>query len=233
LSFAKFKSDQMMKKSDGVKTSRISGIVKLEDANNAGSRKGKDCTLILTEGDSAKALAVSGLSVVGRDNYGVFPLRGKLLNVREAATDQILKNVELSHIKQIMGLKHKQEYTSVDGLRYGSLMIMTDQDHDGSHIKGLIINFLDHFYPSLLKIPNFLVEFITPIVKVWKGKNTHTFYTMPEYEEWKEANNNGKGWDSKYYKVSTTSGCQSTHSADSRSTITLYRVWVLPLRKMP
>jgi DNA topoisomerase-2 len=194
----------MMKRSDGVKTSRISGIVKLEDANNAGSRKGKDCTLILTEGDSAKALAVSGLSVVGRDNYGVFPLRGKLLNVREAATDQILKNTEIQHIKQIMGLKHKHEYTSVDGLRYGSLMIMTDQDHDGSHIKGLIINFLDHFYPSLLKIPNFLVEFITPIVKVWKGKQTHTFYTMPEYEEWKEANNNGKGWESKYYKVSVS-----------------------------
>ncbi|KAG7531692.1 hypothetical protein FFLO_04202 [Filobasidium floriforme] len=208
LSFAKFKTDQMMKKSDGVKTSRISGIVKLEDANNAGSRKGKDCTLILTEGDSAKALAVSGLSVVGRDNYGVFPLRGKLLNVREAASDQILKNVEIQHIKQIMGLKHKTEYTSVDGLRYGSLMIMTDQDHDGSHIKGLIINFLDHFYPSLLKIPNFLVEFITPIVKVWKGKQVHTFYTMPQYEEWKEANNNGKGWESKYYKGLGTSTAQ-------------------------
>jgi DNA topoisomerase-2 len=81
-------------------------------------------------------------------------------------------------------------------------MIMTDQDHDGSHIKGLIINFLDHFYPSLLKIPDFLVEFITPIVKVWKGKQEHSFYTMPQYEEWKAENNDGKGWDSKYYKVS-------------------------------
>lgn len=76
-----------------------------------------------------------------------------------------------------------------------------EQDHDGSHIKGLILNFLDHFYPSLLKIPGFLVEFITPIVKVWKGKQEITFYTIPEYEEWKEKNNQGKGWDSKYYKV--------------------------------
>jgi DNA gyrase/topoisomerase IV subunit B len=76
-----------------------------------------------------------------------------------------------------------------------------EQDHDGSHIKGLILNFLDHFYPSLLKIPGFLVEFITPIVKVWKGKQEITFYTMPEYEEWKEQNNNGRGWESKYYKV--------------------------------
>jgi DNA topoisomerase-2 len=105
----------------------ISGIVKLEDANNAGGRNAKKCTLILTEGDSAKALAVSGLSVVGRDDYGVFPLRGKLLNVREAGHDQIVKNVEISHIKQILGLKHNQDYTTVDSLRYGHLMIMTDQ----------------------------------------------------------------------------------------------------------
>jgi DNA topoisomerase-2 len=117
----------MMKKTDGNKRSRISGIVKLEDANNAGSKKARDCTLILTEGDSAKALAVSGLSVVGRDNYGVFPLRGKLLNVREAAHDQIMKNVEIQHIKQIMGLKHGVDYKSIESLRYGSLMIMTDQ----------------------------------------------------------------------------------------------------------
>ena len=192
---------------------RISGITKLEDANNAGGRNAKRCTLILTEGDSAKALAVSGLGVVGRDDYGVFPLRGKLLNVREAAHDQIIKNVEIQHIRQILGLKHNQEYTTVDSLRYGHLMIMTDQvralhvdlcspqDHDGSHIKGLIINFLDHFYPSLLRIPEFLVEFVTPIVKVTKGKQEVSFYTMPQYEEWKQEHDEGRGWEAKYYKV--------------------------------
>ena len=51
------------------------GIPKLDDANDAGTRSSEDCTLILTEGDSAKALAVAGLSVVGRNRYGVFPLR--------------------------------------------------------------------------------------------------------------------------------------------------------------
>lgn len=101
--------------------------MKLEDANNAGGRNSKNCTLILTEGDSAKALAVSGLAVVGRDEYGVFPLRGKLLNVREAGHDQIVKNVEIQHIKQILGLKHNQDYATADSLRYGHLMIMTDQ----------------------------------------------------------------------------------------------------------
>ncbi|WVR06937.1 hypothetical protein IAU60_003973 [Kwoniella sp. DSM 27419] len=211
LSWARFKQDQIMKKSDGSKRTRISGIVKLEDANNAGGRNAKRCTLILTEGDSAKALAVSGLSVVGRDDYGVFPLRGKLLNVREANHEQIIKNTELQHIRQILGLKHGHVYTSVDSLRYGHLMIMTDQDHDGSHIKGLLINFLDHSYPSLLKLPDFLVEFITPIVKVWKGKQEHTFYTMPQYEEWKANNNDGRGWESKYYK-----GLGTSTSADAK-----------------
>jgi len=85
------------------------------------------CTLILTEGDSAKALAVSGLSVVGRDRFGVFPLRGKLLNVREAAHKQIMENAEIVAIKKILGLQQGKEYTDTKTLRYGHLMIMTDQ----------------------------------------------------------------------------------------------------------
>lgn len=208
LSFAAFQQEKQMKKTDGHKRQRITGITKLEDANNAGSRNGKNCTLILTEGDSAKALAVSGLTEVGRDNYGVFPLRGKLLNVREAGHDAIMKNQEITNIKTIMGLQHGKTYQSVDSLRYGSLMIMTDQDHDGSHIKGLIINFLDHFFPSLLKLPNFLVEFITPIVKCTKGKQEISFFTIPEYEQWKSQNNDGRGWVIKYFKGLGTSTAQ-------------------------
>lgn len=107
--------------------SSLTGLTKLCDANNAGSRSASKCTLILTEGDSAKALAVAGLSVVGRDNFGVFPLRGKLLNVREASHDQIMKNAEIQNIKKIMGLQHNKVYSSNDSLRYGRLMIMTDQ----------------------------------------------------------------------------------------------------------
>ena len=102
-------------------------MTKLSDANNAGTRKAQDCTLILTEGDSARALAIAGLGVVGRDNFGVFPLRGKLLNVRDAKHDQIMKNEEIQNIKKILGLQHNKTYTSVDGLRYGRLMLMTDQ----------------------------------------------------------------------------------------------------------
>ena len=94
------------------------------------------------------------LGVIGRDKYGVFPLRGKMLNVREASTKQLLENAEVSSLLKIIGLNFKEKYEnkeSLKNLRYGKLMIMTDQDHDGSHIKGLIINFVHHQWPNLLK----------------------------------------------------------------------------------
>ena len=213
--FAQQKADQILKKGDMGKRSRMNNP-KLTDANKAGSRDGYRCTLILTEGDSAMGLAMAGRSVVGPDLFGVFPLRGKLLNVRDASIDQISKNAEIQNIKNFLGLQHKKEYSDTRGLRYGHLMIMTDQDHDGSHIKGLLINFLQVSFPSLLKIPGFLIEFITPIVKVWKGdpKNpskSQSFFTMPEYEAWKEIHKHEKSWEHKYYKglgTSTTEDAQ-------------------------
>ena len=123
----------MLKNKSGTKKQRLTGVKKLDDANDAGSRKfSKECTLILTEGDSAKALAISGLSIVGRDRYGVFPLRGKLLNVRDASTKQVTGNEEISAITKILGLKYGKEYDeeSVKELRYGHLMIMADQVWD-------------------------------------------------------------------------------------------------------
>ncbi|KAJ7982233.1 DNA topoisomerase 2 [Quillaja saponaria] len=208
LSWADFKQSKELKKSDGTKSLRIHGIPKLEDANDAGGKNSEKCTLILTEGDSAKALAMSGISVVGRNHYGVFPLRGKLLNVREASSKQIRENEEIESIKKILGLQQNKEYTSVKSLRYGHLMIMTDQDHDGSHIKGLLINFFHSFWPSLLKIPSFLVEFITPIVKASHKNGTKlSFYSMPEFRAWKERlGEKARTWSIKYYKGLGTSG---------------------------
>lgn len=172
------------------KVSRLLGIPKLEDANNAGTKLSKQCTLILTEGDSAKALAMSGLEVVGRDDFGVFPLRGKLLNVREANQNVLIKNEEIQNIMKIIGLQIGKVYdaSSIAGLRYGKLMIMADQDPDGSHIKGLIINFIDHFWPSLIKSNCFLEQFITPLVKVTLPNNNNnnddvlTFYSTNDFK---------------------------------------------------
>ncbi|KAI0870975.1 DNA topoisomerase [Hypoxylon argillaceum] len=211
ISFAEAKADKLLAKSDGNKRSRISNA-KLVDANLAGTKHGPECTLILTEGDSAKSLAVAGRAILDPDRYGVFPLRGKMLNVRDASVEQISKNAEIQNIKQFLGLKHKQVYTDTKGLRYGHLMIMADQDHDGTHIKGLLINFLQVQYPSLLKIPDFFQEFITPIVKVWQGPNPKkplrlkSFFTQPQYEEWKESHKSElKKWQSKYFKGLGTS----------------------------
>jgi len=207
--FAQQKADQVLKKSDGNKRTRMNNS-KLTDANKAGTREGPRCTLILTEGDSASLLALAGRAVVSPDHIGVFPLRGKLLNVRDASIDQISKNAEIQNIKKFMGLQHKRVYTNTNDLRYGHLMIMTDQDHDGSHIKGLLINFLEVQFPSLLKIDGFLQEFITPIIKVWKGdpknpKQLQSFFTMPQYEAWKQEPGHEKGWDHKYFKGLGTS----------------------------
>ncbi|RNA39637.1 DNA topoisomerase 2-alpha-like, partial [Brachionus plicatilis] len=189
------------------KQSKVRGIPKLDDANNAGTRDSLNCTLILTEGDSAKTLAVAGLGVLGRDRYGVFPLRGKMLNVREATAKQILENNEITSICKIIGLNFKQKYESKDSLkqlRYGKIMIMTDQDFDGSHIKGLIINFIHHQWPNLLK-HGFIEEFITPIIKVSKTNAEKAFYSMPEFEEWQKSTLDWHTWKIKYYKGLGTS----------------------------
>ncbi|KAF3827086.1 hypothetical protein GH733_002572 [Mirounga leonina] len=186
LNWVKFKAQtQLNKKCSSVKYSKIKGIPKLDDANDAGGKHSLECTLILTEGDSAKSLAVSGLGVIGRDRYGVFPLRGKILNVREASHKQYKKSYD--------------DAESLKTLRYGKIMIMTDQDQDGSHIKGLLINFIHHNWPSLLK-HGFLEEFITPIVKASKNKQELSFYSIPEFDEWKKHIENQKAWKIKYYK---------------------------------
>uniref|UniRef100_H3ALH9 DNA topoisomerase 2 n=1 Tax=Latimeria chalumnae TaxID=7897 RepID=H3ALH9_LATCH len=203
MNWVKFKAQsQLNKKCSSVKHSKIKGIPKLDDANDAGSKFSHDCTLILTEGDSAKTLAVSGLSVVGRDRFGVFPLRGKLLNVREASHKQIMESAEINNIIKIMGLQYKKNYADAESLktlRYGKIMIMTDQDQDGSHIKGLLINFIHHNWPSLLQ-HCFLEEFITPLIKASKNKEEISFYSIPEFEEWKNSIQNLKPWKIKYYK---------------------------------
>lgn len=196
-----------MAKTSGKKNTKIRGIPKLEDANDAGTKNSLLCTLILTEGDSAKSLAVSGLGVVGRDQYGVFPLRGKLLNVREATHKQILENAEINNLIKIIGLQYKKKYLTMDDLktlRYGKVMIMTDQDQDGSHIKGLLINFIHTNWPELLRLP-FLEEFITPIVKARKKNECLSFYSLPEFEEWKAASPNAHTYKIKYYKGLGTS----------------------------
>ncbi|VVU94450.1 DNA gyrase/topoisomerase IV, subunit A [seawater metagenome] len=210
---AYLKSKEMLKfsKSDGKKKSRIKNIPKLDDANYAGTKKGVECTLILTEGDSAKAMAISGIAAIknGRNNYGVFPLKGKLLNVRDASHKQLADNQEINNLKKILGLQMGSKYTAenLESLRYGSIMLMMDADVDGSHIKGLFINMLENFWPSLLKIKGFLKVLVTPVVKASYKSEVKSFKNLTLYDKWKEdiGQKEFSKWYIKYYKGLGTS----------------------------
>ena len=209
LALSKFKEMKELAKSDGgARKSKITGIPKLDDANKAGTVHSKDCTLIVTEGDSAKTLAVAGLSVVGRDHYGVFPLRGKCKNVRDVSVAQLTSNQEFNDLKKILGLQQGKDYKNVSELRYGRLMIMTDADNDGSHIKGLILNMIHYFWPSLLKL-GFVVSMVTPIIKATKASQTKSFYTDSAFRTW--YGDGKQGWKIKYYK-----GLGTSTSAEAR-----------------
>jgi DNA topoisomerase II len=107
-----------MKKTDGKKQSRLTGLPKLDDAVYAGTAKSHECILILTEGDSAKAMALSGLSQEQRKYYGVFPLKGKLLNVKDISAKKVEATEEIANLKKIVGLESGKKYADVRSLRY-------------------------------------------------------------------------------------------------------------------
>ena len=196
--------NKSFKKTDGKKKTQVKGISKLDDAIWAGTKKSDKCTLILTEGDSAKSTAIAGLSEVGREQYGVFPLRGKLLNVLDITGSKIASNEEITNLKKIIGLETNKKYDDVKSLRYGKIMVMTDQDVDGSHIKGLLFNMFNTLWPSLIKIDGFLSSMLTPIIKAKKKNEIIEFYNLTDYDNWKK-NNNVNKWEIKYYKGLGTS----------------------------
>ena len=200
------KSLRDVKKTDGKKRTVLRGITKLEDALLAGTAKSGECTLILTEGDSAATSAISGLKEVGRERWGVFPLKGKLLNVRDITIQKFNANEELTTIKKILGLEQGKKYKDASELRYGRVMVMADQDHDGSHIKGLLMNLFHAEWPGLMQ-SGFLCTLMTPILKATKGKTVLSFYSIPEFQAWKDTLGPSglAGCKIKYYKGLGTS----------------------------
>ena len=207
MEFVRFKETKALAATDGKKKNKLTGIPKLDDANYAGTNQSEMCTLILTEGDSAKTFAVSGLNPQDRNYYGIFPLKGKVLNVRDATSSQILKNQEIINLKMILGLQNGKKFKTVKDLkksmRYGGILVLTDSDVDGFHIKGLLINFFHFFWPELVIDDKFITCLRTPVVKATKGKEKFSFYTVPEYLKWKEGSKGN--WKIKYYKGLGTS----------------------------
>ena len=208
-SLTEVKENKSLKKTDGSKCKTIRNIPKLVDANFAGTSKSKDCILILCEGDSAKSGIISGLSREDRNIIGVYPMKGKMLNIRGESVSKIGENKEINEIKQILGLEHGKVYNQElvkSKLRYSKLLFMTDQDLDGSHIKGLGINMIDSEWNSLIEIPEFIGYMNTPILKATKGKEVIEFYNNGEYEIWKEREDvDVSKWSIKYYKGLGTS----------------------------
>ena len=210
-SLTEAKETKNAKKTDGSKTKVIRGIQNLIDANLSGTAESNKCTLILCEGLSAMSGIVSGLSSEDRNIIGIYPLKGKLLNVRGELTKKISDNKEITDIKKILGLETGKSYKTLAdvhaSLRYGKVMIMTDQDLDGSHIKGLCINLFHSEWTSLTKIPGFISFMNTPILRAKKGSQIMHFYNDGEYDAWKESlgPTGLHGWTIKYFKGLGTS----------------------------
>jgi len=209
-SLTEAKESKQAKKTDGSKTKTIRGIANFIDANFSGTAQSKDCILILCEGLSALSGIVSGLSSGDRNTIGIYPLKGKLLNVRGEQTKKITDNKEIGDLKKILGLETGKKYTAItdvhQNLRYGKVMFMTDQDLDGSHIKGLCINLFHSEWPTLIKIPGFLSFMNTPILRAKKGAVVKLFYNDGEYNRWKEETGSAiTGWTIKYFKGLGTS----------------------------
>jgi len=198
------------------KTEKKKGFKKIEGydpANNAGGKWSQDCTLILCEGLSAKTYAVMGIEVgaygkKGRDWYGIYPLRGKVLNTRNASTTSISKNREITDIIQALGLRFGVDYTddkNFNTLNYGKLMLLTDQDDDGIHISGLIINMFHSLFPSLIKREkSFLITMKTPLIRIYQKNKDICFYSMNEYKKYIEEKGKVEG-RVKYFKGLGTS----------------------------
>ena len=211
---------KLHKSSDAKKSARILGIPKYTHAHWAGTKRSAECTLLLVEGDSAKSFADTGLSVIGHEKYGIFPLRGKLINVREATKSQLENNQELIYLKKILGLSVDREYTSKKELNYGSVMILTDADDDGHHIKGLVINFFETWWPSLTRLPGFIKSMRTPVViakPLGKPKaDPLEFFSYTEFKNWSNiVNNDGNSaTNSSKYQVTYYKGLGTSENKE-------------------
>ena len=165
---------------------------KLTDANWAGTKKGKDCVLLITEGLSAKNLADAGIAAIKAHNvFGAYAIRGKFINVTNATKQEIANNEEIKALKSVIGLQSGVDYKkqeNFDRLRYKKVWLFTDADDDGIHIRGLLINFFRVLFPTLIERGDFIFSLSSPVVTFAKGKEVLKFYSNPDFKKWSEKN---------------------------------------------
>eukprot|EP00281_Chroomonas_sp_CCMP1168_P017835 CAMPEP_0206219840 /NCGR_PEP_ID=MMETSP0047_2-20121206/4530_1 /ASSEMBLY_ACC=CAM_ASM_000192 /TAXON_ID=195065 /ORGANISM="Chroomonas mesostigmatica_cf, Strain CCMP1168" /LENGTH=598 /DNA_ID=CAMNT_0053642403 /DNA_START=15 /DNA_END=1808 /DNA_ORIENTATION=+ len=207
-------------------SARVS-IAKYQGANMAGKTGRNPCYLLATEGDSAKDLAVCGMEIVGRDHYGVIPLRGVIRNVRPAKVNakvlkDFLKNAELAAINKVLGLQFGQIYTPENVaklLRYDHFVIFCDQDPDGAHIAGELINYFTIMFPTLLRAkPDFLMRLGTPIIRLkpkLKGDKAISFFTSSAFHTWLRDSGMTDAQLHRKYKTKYLKGLASSNEDDA------------------
>ena len=205
------KQFRLSMKTDGKKTKNLSGMDKLKDANKAGTPESSECTLYITEGDSALTFAKHLRSFIpgekGNDYVGCYPLKGKPINIMNATPMKVNANKEINDLKKILALKSGVDYSVEENyqtLRYGHLMVLADADTDGKHILGLVMNIFHCEFPSLIA-RGYITYLRTKILEVKKGKNKIKFYSQHDYDLWKEKTKDFKSWEHSYFKGLGTS----------------------------
>ncbi|NDH07854.1 hypothetical protein EBX93_18390, partial [bacterium] len=185
--------------------------------------RSKECMLFLCEGLSASSFVIKGTGTK-RDVYGVFPLKGKPLNVTKSSSDKVNENTEIQSLRKIIGLKSNVDYSqdeNLDTLRYGSVCLACDADVDGIHIRFLLHNLFMEHYKTLLK-RGFVKVLLTPIIKAVHGKQAKKFYSEKAFQQWLQEDENNKNWKTYHMKGLATSEDEDISEEFNNPNIVVY-----------
>jgi DNA topoisomerase-2 len=207
--------DRTLSRKEGSKK-RFNFGGKADPANQAGKKEALQCTAYITEGQSAKTFVIRGISSIekGWDYNGAFAVKGKFLNVHRASRQKINSNEEVQILRAFLGLTPGMDYSKEENFRtlnYGKCCLMTDQDDDGFHIRGLLLNFFYRCFPSLME-RGYVRAFNTAVAMVrfreaaksrcFDFSDRLMFYSNPELKRWSQTPeaNSKKYLPVEYYK---------------------------------